>query len=94
MKTEYSEIDNIISECNKQINEKIIGINYLEKLKYILISNYIKLDLDIIKEFSDGKNEEFQKNYGENTLKCSIKHHQNVVSKTKIYIIKMETLNV
>ena len=87
MKAEYSKIDNIIFECNKQINEKIIGINYLEKLKYILINDYIELDTGLIKEFSNDKSEEFQKMYGENTLKCSIKFHQNSVSKIKNKLI-------
>ena len=87
MKAEYSKIDNIISECNKQINEKIIGINYLEKLKYILINDYIELDTGLIKEFSNDKSEEFQKMYGENILKCSIKFYQNSVSKIKNKLI-------
>ena len=33
------EIDSIISNCNKKINDKIIGVNYLEKLKFFLIDS-------------------------------------------------------
>ena len=33
------EIDNIISNCNNKINDKIIGVNYLEKLKFFLIDS-------------------------------------------------------
>ena len=36
------DIDNLISDCINQISEKITGISFLEKLKYILIDN-IKL---------------------------------------------------
>ena len=33
------EIDNIISRCINQINDKALGFNFLEKLKYPLIDN-------------------------------------------------------
>ena len=33
------EISNIITSNNNTINENIVGINYLEKLKYLLIDN-------------------------------------------------------
>ena len=37
MENFFKEIDNFIIESNKEINEKILGINYLEKLKFSLI---------------------------------------------------------
>ena len=33
------EIDSVISNCNNKINDKIIGVNYLEKLKFLLIDS-------------------------------------------------------
>ena len=33
------EINDIIEKNNSKINENIVGINYLEKLKYLVISN-------------------------------------------------------
>ena len=33
------EINNIIEKNNNKINENIVGINYLEKLKYLVINN-------------------------------------------------------
>ena len=36
MKNFIEEIDNIIFELDKEINDKIVGINYLEKLMSLL----------------------------------------------------------
>ena len=33
------EINDIIEKNNSKINENIVGINYLEKLKYLVINN-------------------------------------------------------
>ena len=33
------EINDIIEKNNSKINENLVGINYLEKLKYLVISN-------------------------------------------------------
>lgn len=39
------DIDNLISDCINQINDKIIGINFLEKLKYLLIDKIKAYDI-------------------------------------------------
>ena len=39
------DIDNLISDCIKRINEKIYGINFLEKIKYSLIDRIKSIDL-------------------------------------------------
>ena len=39
------DIDNLISDCINQINEKINGINFLEKIKYSLIDRIKSIDL-------------------------------------------------
>ena len=45
MENFFKEIDNFIIESNKEINEKILGINYLEKLKFSLIEKIIDLNI-------------------------------------------------
>ena len=57
------DIDNIISNCINQISDKIIGVNFLEKFKYLLIEkikshNFTKLDnneIEFLKEYQDNK---------------------------------------
>ena len=64
----FKEIDKFITASNKQINEKILGINYLEKLKFSLIEKIIDLN---IKSYEDIKNFQEIKEY--NNIKLSIK---------------------
>ena len=46
------KIDIIVSNANKEINNKIIGINYLEKIKYILIDNLKNFNETILNNLS------------------------------------------
>ena len=41
-------VNTIIANSNKQINDKIIGVNFLEKLKYILIDELDKIEINKI----------------------------------------------
>jgi len=68
MENFFKEIDNFIIESNKEINEKILGINYLEKLKFALIEKIIKLN---IKSYEEIKNFQEVKDY--NNIKLSIR---------------------
>ena len=45
MESFFKEIDKLIIESNEKINEKILGINYLEKLKFSLIKRIIDLNI-------------------------------------------------
>ena len=77
------EINTIILDCNKQINDKIFGINYLEKLKYILIdqieNSKIKYDnLTIVDDLFITKNL-----YGDNHLEIKLKYYNESVTKMK-----------
>ena len=74
------DIDTIISESNNQINDKILGVNYLEKLKYLLIDNLKNLKISSFKEI---KNNEILKKYSENNLKIKIKNYSLTSSKIK-----------
>ncbi len=68
MESFFKEIDKFIIASNKEINEKILGINYLEKLKFSLIEKIIDLN---IKSYEDIKNFQEIKEY--NNIKLSIK---------------------
>ena len=46
MENFFKEIDNFIIESNKEISEKILGINYLEKLKFSLIEKIKGLNIN------------------------------------------------
>ena len=46
------KIEKIILENNSQINEKIVGINFLEKLKYLILENLKSLDGSELENFS------------------------------------------
>ena len=63
------DIDNIISDCINQINIKITGINFLEKLKYPLID---KLKLSNSSNLEKYINKEFLDNYGDNKFSSKI----------------------
>ena len=80
MENFFKEIDNIIIESNKEINEKILGINYLEKLKFSLIEKIIDLNInsyDEIKTFQEVKE------YNNIKLKIAFTHYNEALSKIK-----------
>tara|TARA_B100001540_G_C15703982_1_gene595213 strand:+ start:306 stop:767 length:462 start_codon:yes stop_codon:yes gene_type:complete len=85
MKNFIEEIDNIIFELDKQINDKIVGINYLEKLKFLLIDRIKSIDSKYNSNFED---DEINKKYGENNLNIKLKKYPSPVS-----IIKQVLLN-
>ena len=80
MENFFKEIDNFIIESNKEINEKILGISYLEKLKFSLIEKITDLN---IKSYEEIKNFQEVKEY--NNIKLSIKfnHYNEALSKLK-----------
>ena len=80
MESFFKEIDNLIIASNKEINEKILGINYLEKLKFSLIEKIKALN---IKSYEEIKNFEEVKEY--NNIKLSIKfnNYNEALSKLK-----------
>ena len=80
MKNFSQDIDTIISESNNQINDKILGVAYLEKLKYLLIDGLKNIK---IPSFNEIKNNEILKKYGENDLKIKIENYSSALSKIK-----------
>jgi len=80
MENFMQDIDTIISESNNQINAKILGVNYLEKLKYFLIDSLKNLK---ISSFDEIKSNEILKTYGENTLNIKIENYSSALSRIK-----------
>ena len=80
MENFFKEIDNFIIESNKEINEKILGINYLEKLKFSLIEKIIDLN---IKSYEEIKNFQEIKEYNNIKLSITFNHYNEALSKLK-----------
>ena len=87
------EIDSIISNCNNKINDKIIGVNYLEKLKFFLIDSLKENDFSSFDNISNETYTELNKTYGENNLVITLQHYQESLSKMKNECIN-DLLNV
>ena len=84
----FLQIDSIITDCNKKINDKIIGINYLEKLKFLLIDSLKENNFNSFEKVSNKNILEFSKKYGENNLIIIIQQYQESFTR-----IKNECLN-
>ena len=61
-------IHNIISESNNQINDKILGVNYLEKLKYLLIDKLKLFKITSMKNIENLQNKEIRTNNIQNNF--------------------------
>ena len=80
MENFMQDIDNIISESNNQINDKVLGVNYLEKLKYLLIDSLKNIK---IPSFNEIKSNAILKTHGANNLKINIENYSSSLSKIK-----------
>ena len=80
MENFFKEIDNFIIESNKEISEKIFGINYLEKLKFSLIEKIKGLNINSYEEINN-----FQEVKEYNNIKLSIafNNYNEALSKLK-----------
>ena len=74
------DIDNLISDCINQINEKINGIKFLEKIKYSLIDRIKSIDL---LNFENINNKEQYINNANINLLTKIEKANENVSKIK-----------
>ena len=83
MENFFKEIDNFIIESNKEINEKILGINYLEKLKFSLIEQIISLN---IKSYEEIKNFEEVKEYNNIKLSIRLNNYNESLSKLQNHL--------
>ena len=83
------EINDIIENNNSKINENIVGINYLEKLKYLVIDNLKdsqdKFTLDNLSAALKKKNNQSIKfKFKNRSLFLSINLYNNPLSKIKL----------
>ena len=82
MENLLQDIDNIISLCNKQINEKVQGINYFESLKYLLINKLKEKNLNL--DFSNNiSSKSISHSHGCNNFKFQLEYNKQSISKIK-----------
>ena len=85
-------LDNILKEINGSINEKIIGINYLENIKFPLLEKLALLEKNIIEDFKSELSVKklLSKKHVFNTrsINYHINHIENPISKIKHTIEK------
>ena len=91
-------LDSFLLEINKSINEQIIGINYLENIKFLLIEKLQVLDKlifdDFIKDISIKKtfnnNQDFKNrkiNYTINYLEKSVIKIKSKIEEDSLFIV-------
>ena len=83
------EINDIIEKNNSKINENIVGINYLEKLKYLVINNLKdsrdKFTLDnLVADLTEKNNQSIKLKFENQSLFLSINLYNNSLSKIKL----------
>ena len=78
MVTLITDIENIIAEFNKTINNNIYGINYLERLKYHLIDK-----IKDIPSLMKNNNFEINKNYEHINLNINLEFYKESLTKIK-----------
>ena len=80
MQNFFREIDNFIIESNKEINDKILGVHYLEKLKFSLIEKIKDLN---IKSYEEIKSFQEIKEYDNIRLSITFNHYNESLTKLK-----------
>ena len=81
-------INDIIMKSDEEINENIIGINYLEKLKYLIINN-LKEDIDkatiddIVIDLEKNNNQSINFDFKNRSLVLSVDFYKDSLSKIK-----------
>ena len=90
-------LDDLLIEIDGSINEKIIGINYLENIKYKFIERLKELEKNIVEDFKSeiSVNKLFLKKHDFNTrsINYSINYIENSISQIK-HIIENDTLYI
>lgn len=88
-------LDDSLIEINKSINEKIVDINYLEKIKFQLIEKIISLNNNFIEEFkSEILSQDIllkKHDFSNRSINYNINYFKEAVSKIK-HINEKETL--
>ena len=80
-----AKISEIIKKNNETINEKIIGINYLEQLKYLIVNDLTLFDEKIFKDIlannKENKTEDYLFDFNNRSIKLSINFFKFSISK-------------
>ena len=80
-----AKISEIIKKNNETINEKIIGINYLEQLKYLIVNDLTLFDEKIFKDIlannKENKTEDYLFDFNNRSIKLSINFFKDSISK-------------
>lgn len=87
------DIENLILDCNNDIGEKNIGINYLEKLKYLLIDKIKIKNINFPSDLKSSLDAKIEKKFGNNYLIINIKNNNDPLTKIK-NIIKNDYLTI
>ena len=83
MENLIQDFNDIISASNNQINDKILGINYLEKLKYLLIDKLKILNISNEKSFRNFEQKEIKRKFGVKDLLIKFIFNTQSLSKIK-----------
>ena len=87
METFIQKIEDIILDNNNVINKNIIGINYLEKLKYLIIDNLKNIDKfvleNLITDLKNSNNQSIKYKFKGDLLFSSICLNKDSLSRIK-----------
>ena len=88
MNTFIQKIEDIILENNNVINKNIIGINYLEKIKYLIIDNLKNIDKlvleNLITDLKNSNDQSIKYKFKDNLLFSSICLYKDSLSRIKL----------
>ena len=87
------DFDSVISDCNDQINVNIVGLNYLEKLKYLLIEKFRSLELKFETNSNIDNDKQVIKKFDKIHLLTSFQQYQESVLKMK-HKLENDILNI
>lgn len=83
-----NNIDNLISSKFNQNKDKIMGVNLLDQLKYMILENENSLNFDEKVNFDLLENKNLLKKIGDNEIKLAINYNKNPISKINYKIEK------
>ena len=81
-------IEKAIPEINSKINDKTLGINYLEKLKYLLIDAIKEMNIETSNKIENLDNQNIIIIFGENKLSINLDIYKEAITKIKKNIQK------
>ena len=83
MKNLIKNIENIIIQNHSKINDKISGINFLEKLKYIIIDDIKSDKINLFKDLNKTNVNKITNKFNDNNLDIIIEYSSDLSTKLK-----------